>query len=122
MIRRSHIWIFFFWIAFVLKVTGQHFQGGNVSSSFSKFVDIPVSHYTGVPQITIPLTTVKEGPLEVPISLAYHSSGVKVGEVSSEIGLGWQLVGAGAIYRNVRGMMDEETRNSRLGYYLLGAP
>ena len=123
MMKRCYIWILVCWTGTwgVGTVMGQHHQGGNVSSSFAKFVDIPVSHYTGVPQIGIPLATAQEGPLKVPISLAYHSSGVKVGELASEIGLGWQLMGGGAIYRNVRGMMDEDTRNSRKGYYLHGS-
>ena len=122
MMKRCYIWIMVCWTGTwgAGTVMGQHHQGGNVSSSFAKFVDISVSHYTGVPQIGIPLATAQEGPLKVPISLAYHSS-VKVGELASEIGLGWQLMGGGAIYRNVRGMMDEDTRNSRKGYYLHGS-
>ncbi len=32
------------------------------SSSLGKFVDFPVSSHTGVPEITIPIYTIQEGP------------------------------------------------------------
>lgn len=44
------------------------------AAAFGKYVDIPVSLHTGVPNISIPLHTVSVGNLSVPISLNYHSS------------------------------------------------
>ncbi|MBQ7942040.1 MAG: hypothetical protein IJ328_06510 [Muribaculaceae bacterium] len=36
-------------------------------SSLMKYIDIPVSHFTGLPQINIPLYTLTEGDLRIPI-------------------------------------------------------
>ena len=40
-----------------------------------KYIDIPVSHFTGLPQINIPLYTITEGSLKIPISLSYRGGG-----------------------------------------------
>ena len=45
------------------------------AGAFGKYSDIPVSHFTGVPNISIPLYTVTDGGVSLPISLSYHSSG-----------------------------------------------
>ena len=57
------------------------------ASSFGKYGDIPVSHFTGVPNISIPIYTLQEGKLTLPISLSYHASGVKMAELASWVGL-----------------------------------
>ncbi|WP_298681645.1 hypothetical protein [uncultured Mucilaginibacter sp.] len=86
----------------------------------AKFVDIPVSLHTGIPQISIPLYTVKEGSLSLPISMSYHASGLKVNEPASWVGAGWALNAGGAITRSVRGTPDEKgTVNGfqKFGFY-----
>jgi YD repeat-containing protein len=77
------------------------------ASSLGKYADWPVSLYTGIPSIDIPLYTLKGRTTSVPISVSYHSSGIKVGEVASSVGLGWALNGGGVITRSVRGLPDE---------------
>ena len=52
------------------------------SSALGKYVDIPVSLSTGTPSISIPIYTLNEGNLSLPVSLNYHASGIKVGEVA----------------------------------------
>src|SRR5580698_7637476 len=70
---------------------------GNVSiasptaASLGKYGDFPVSYNTGLPQISIPIYTVKAGSLSLPISLSYHASGLKVQEEASWVGAGWSL-------------------------------
>ncbi|MEJ0055848.1 MAG: hypothetical protein WDN75_09490 [Bacteroidota bacterium] len=44
------------------------------AASLAKFVDIPVSYYTGTPQIGIPIYEIKAGSLSLPVALAYHAS------------------------------------------------
>ncbi|RBL88135.1 hypothetical protein DF182_31950 [Chitinophaga flava] len=78
------------------------------AASLGKFGEIPVSLYTGVPDISIPIWTVKEGDINLNISAAYHSGGVKVEEDASWIGLGWALNAGGVITRSVRGKPDDE--------------
>ena len=52
---------------------------------FMKYGEIPVNYSTGVPQIEIPLYTVKGKKLELPISISYHASGVKVTDIASSV-------------------------------------
>ncbi|MDW7694029.1 hypothetical protein R9C00_04680 [Flammeovirgaceae bacterium SG7u.111] len=77
------------------------------AASLGKFVDIPVANYTGTAQIGVPIYTVQEGSLSVPISLNYHSSGMKVGELPGWVGAGWALNAGGMISRVMRGKPDE---------------
>ncbi|MCK5676951.1 MAG: BACON domain-containing protein [Flavobacteriaceae bacterium] len=74
---------------------------------FEKYGNYPVSMHTGVPNISIPITTAQSGGLQVPISLNYHASGIKVDQKASWVGLGWNLNVGGAITRTVRGSQDE---------------
>ena len=76
------------------------------AQAMQKYGDIPVSAYTGVPEISIPLYTIKYHDITVPISLSYHASGIKVAEESSNVGLGWTLNAGGAISRNIIGYDD----------------
>lgn len=82
------------------------------AASLGKYADIPVSYHTGIPEISIPLYTVKEGPLTLPISLSYHASGIRVMEPASWTGAGWSLNAGGVITRTVRGAPDERGTSS----------
>ncbi|WP_188936820.1 hypothetical protein [Puia dinghuensis] len=77
------------------------------AAALGKYGDIPVSKYTGVPDITVPLWQITEGDIHVPISLSYHATGLKVEEQASWVGLGWSLNAGGVITRAVRGKPDE---------------
>jgi len=77
------------------------------AASLGKYGDIPVSYHTGVPNISIPIYTVQEGNLTLPISFSYHSSGIKINETASWVGLGWTLNAGGMISRTVIGGRDE---------------
>lgn len=78
---------------------------------FKKYGDIPVSKYTGVPNITIPIYTIEVGPndLQIPITLTYHSNGFKVNEEAGWTGLGWTLNTGGNIIQIVNGYDDFKT-------------
>jgi hypothetical protein len=78
------------------------------ASSLGKFGEWPVSLYTGLPSIDIPIYTVKGRTLSVPISIGYHSAGIRVGEVASWVGLGWALNAGGCITRTTQGLPDEQ--------------
>jgi len=82
------------------------------AASLGKFGDIPVSYHTGVPNVDIPLYTVKAGPLSLPISMSYHASGLKVMEPAGWVGAGWALNAGGVITRTVVGQPDERGANS----------
>lgn len=79
------------------------------AANLGQFAESPVGAYTGTPEISVPLWTVAQGDIQFPISLAYHSGGIKVGEMASWVGLGWSLNAGGVVTRTVRGLMDEDT-------------
>ncbi|RPD42748.1 hypothetical protein [Chitinophaga barathri] len=76
------------------------------AASIAKYGDVPVSYYTGVPNISIPIYNVQNRDISVPITLSYHSGGIRVDEEASWVGLGWNLSAGGAITRTVRGGDD----------------
>lgn len=77
------------------------------ATSLAKFTEVPVSHYTGLPTISIPIYTISSGGLDIPVSLSYHARGVRVAEIASRVGIGWSLNAGGAITRQIRGKADE---------------
>jgi YD repeat-containing protein len=79
------------------------------AASLGKYGDMPVSKYTGIPSITIPLYDVNSGQLKLPVILSYHAGGIKVEELASWVGLGWSLQAGGVISRVTRGIPDGET-------------
>ncbi len=77
------------------------------TAEFQKYVDVPVSPYTGTVDVNIPLYEVSYAGMNVPISLSYHPSGIKVNEEASWVGLGWALNAGGSISRKVIGLPDD---------------
>ena len=77
------------------------------AATLAAYADIPVSLYTGIPEIAIPLYQLVERDLSVPISLSYHASAHKVGDEASRVGLGWSVNAGGTITRSIRGLPDE---------------
>lgn len=78
-------------------------------TSLGQFGEYPVDVSTGVPSINIPLYTIKSGKIEVPVSLSYHASGIKVDQEASFVGLGWVLNTGGVINRLVKDKVDEQS-------------
>ncbi len=74
-----------------------------------KYGQIPVGYFTGTPSVSVPIYTYKAGKLSVPISLSYNSNGIKVDQLSSNVGLGWSLNVGGVITRIVKDEPDEES-------------
>ena len=69
--------------------------------SFYKFIEQPVGLYRGAVSVDIPLFTLRDGEVELPITLRYNTSGIKVSEEASWVGLGWNLDVAGYLTCNV---------------------
>lgn len=65
------------------------------------------NEFRGKPSINIPLYNYKNGNLEVPITLNYNSAGVKVNDLSTWTGIGWNLSVGGVINRTVKDLADE---------------
>lgn len=84
-----------------------------------KYVSYPVDYSTGLVDITIPLYTIKVGDIELPITLSYHSSGLKVRELSGWVGSGWTLNAEPSIMREINGIPDDAPNGGfRTGEYL----
>ncbi len=77
------------------------------AAALTKTAGADVSLYTGTPSVTIPIWTLQGEMVSVPVSLSYHSNGMKVGEIPGWTGLGWTLHAGGAITRVVRGTADD---------------
>ncbi len=91
-------------------------------ASLGKFGDYEVSHFTGLPNISIPIYEVKSGGLTIPIVLSYHASGIKPTDVASWVGAGWSLSTGGQISRSLNGRADEAVGNGYSGAPLNPAP
>lgn len=95
------------------------------AASLGLYGEVPVSLYTGTPNIEIPVYTLQEGKIKIPISLSYHASGVRVNQHPGWVGLNWNLNAGGAITRVVKGAEDEfqpttnPTSNTN-AYYMYG--
>ncbi len=76
------------------------------AAALGMYGDIPVGHYTGIPNISIPLYEIEAGSIKLPIILSYHASGIKVAQEASWVGLGWALNVGGVISRTIRGWDD----------------
>lgn len=83
------------------------------SKGMGKFGDVPVGTYTGTPDISIPIYTVKAGKLSLPITLSYHATGIEVAQEATWVGLGWNLIAGGCISYIPVGGNDQSTSDVR---------
>lgn len=83
-------------------------------SQFQKSTFFESNNYTGKIDLKIPIYNVKYGDISVPIYLSYNSSGVKLDDISSDVGLGWSLIAGGNIIRNIK---DVEDHTFTIGSY-----
>lgn len=58
---------------------------------FLQYDDLAINEYAGLPDISIPIYTIAEDELELPLNLVYHGGGIKVNQQASWVGLGWDL-------------------------------
>lgn len=61
----------------------------------------------GVPEISIPLYEIKTPRFNLPISLSYDASGIKVDETATWVGQGWSLNAGGVVTRTIVGAPDD---------------
>ena len=83
------------------------------AEAFTKYGDVGTNLFTGTPSISIPLYTIAGVEMSLPISLTYDASGIKVKQIASNVGLGWNLNVGGRVSRQTRGLPDHgvETPN-----------
>lgn len=83
-------------------------------SSLIKYNDISVSNFNGLPNISLPIYTLQEGALSVPISASYHGGGIMMTEDESNLGLGWTLMAGAVISRTIYGHPDDITHPGKM--------
>ena len=101
--------------ALYLVAQGQTVTPSAAAGSFGKYVDQPVSPFTGTSNVSVPVASVTDGSLSHSVSLDYHTGGIRVSEIPSEVGLGWNLTAGGIITRTIRGLKDDDANNN--GYW-----
>jgi YD repeat-containing protein len=89
-------------------------------TAFNQVNFLPISEYTGKPNITIPLYEIKIGSLKIPIGLTYNYGGVKVDAVASSVGMNWSLQAGGNVSRQVNGLNDLDVQGALNGSGTLG--
>lgn len=91
------------------------------AATLGLFTSVPVSNFTGAPNISIPLYEIQEGSFKMPITLDYHISSIRVHSHPGWVGLGWSLNVGGAITRVMHGKIDEyyapQLESSPSGFY-----
>mgnify|MGYP003574956185 CR=1 FL=1 len=84
-------------------------------ASLMYFEELPVDHYSGQPDISIPLYTKKlNSELSLPLQVRYSTLGLREGENPGWTGRGWSLEAGGVISRTVRGSADEAKRTAAI--------
>lgn len=81
---------------------------------------VQVDHLTGTANVRVPLFTIANGEVSVPVSLVYSGTGIKPKDTEGTAGMGWDLDAGGTITREVRGLPDDckkdRAGNDRVGW------
>ncbi|PKD18023.1 hypothetical protein APR41_18085 [Salegentibacter salinarum] len=72
-----------------------------------KYGEFPIGMFTGTVNFSTPLLEFKTKEITIPLSINYSSSGIKVDQLASTVGLGWSLNSGGVITRVVNQNPDE---------------
>lgn len=93
--------------------TAESFQGDILPQSpeaeaMVKNTLLPVTLYSGMADVSVPVYEIKTRNLDVPISLGYNYNGFKPAEMASYVGLGWSVQGGGVITRIVKSRVDHQ--------------
>lgn len=102
----------FVWFLIPFQVSGQmKFMPQSIVSpnaaALGQYGKVPVSKFTGVPSINIPIYTASSKYLSVPISLSYHAQGLRPDQHPGWVGNGWALNAGGVITRTIKQFPDE---------------
>lgn len=76
------------------------------AAEIAKYGNLEVNMFKGVPDVTVPIHTLKVQDFTLPIYLSYDASGIKVDQIATNVGLGWSLHGGGQITVSAYGKDD----------------
>lgn len=72
-----------------------------------KYSEIPIEHFSGLPDVSFELYRLIVGNINVPITLSYHGGGIRNTDKEGNAGLGWNILSEANISRVVYGAPDE---------------
>ncbi len=84
------------------------------AAAITRYASYPVSHTTGLPEISVPLYEIDLGGYNLPISISYHASGARPDDMPGYVGSGWILNAGGAVTRTILGKPDREMTHSTI--------
>lgn len=67
------------------------------ASALLQYANVPVNEHTGIASVVLPVDQLAGRQINVPITLSYHGSGIKVQDIASNVGLGFVLNAGGVI-------------------------
>lgn len=88
------------------------------AAAFQRYGEHAMNQYNGTPSITIPLYSIEERDVTIPLTLAYDASGIRVSQEASWVGLGWNLMVGGCINYVTAGCRDKFIRSGTWANYL----
>ena len=77
------------------------------AAALGMYGQIPVTLFSGLPEIDIPVYEFKSRDLTLPLHLSYHAGNIKPSTIPTWTGLGWSLHAGGAISRIQNDWCDE---------------
>lgn len=83
-------------------------------ATLMQYQEIPVDYFSGVPNISYDLFTIKTGSISIPIRLSYHGGGMRVTEKAGDVGVCWSISSGAVIARTVYGAPDEARTSAGL--------
>lgn len=87
---------------------------GPNAAELSKYGNIDVGLQTGSLNFTTPLFAIEGNQWKMPIDIQYSTTGIKVDQMASRVGMGWSLNAGGVITRSVNHNPDEKSTRSLL--------
>lgn len=82
--------------------------------ALGNYGNVPVGLFTGTAELSVPLFTYKTDNIDLLINMSYGSNGLKIDEISSITGLGWNLNFGGVITRTVRDRTDDSSQTFQI--------
>jgi len=73
----------------------------------AQFGNVATNEYKGMQNLSVPIYTLKNGDITVPINLNYTKIGVKVNDIPNDVGMNWILETGGVINRTINNIADD---------------
>ncbi|NOW94689.1 RHS repeat protein [Mucilaginibacter sp. SG564] len=86
------------------------------AAELSKYGGLDVGLQTGSLNFRVPLFNIDGLQWDMPVDIQYATTGIKVDQIASRVGIGWALNAGGVVTRSVNGKPDDWSTGSTLPY------